>query len=805
MLVSRNWLKEFFDFDYSTEKLTEVLTILGIEVDAVIDYKEKYANFYSARVLSCKKHPDADKLTVCRVEFGGEEKQVICGAPNVAAGQKVVLGTVGAVVPEGGFALSKMKIRGVESEGMICSQFELALGDDKSGIWVLPEDAPVGVPLTELMELDDVILDCSITPNRMDCFSHFGIARDIAAYNRKRISLPAVEVPEVSDKTADSVEIEIADVEKCSRYAARIVRGVKIQESPDWLKKRLISLGMRPVNAAVDATNFVLAECGQPLHAFDFDEVAQNKIIVRAAKEGEKFEALDHKKRTLDSDMLMICDPERSIGIAGVMGGANSEIAENTKNILIESAFFNPSSIRRTAKKLGVSSDASYRFERGVDVDNIVYAADRAAKMIAELCGGEVLSGVVDVYPETLEKKRIEVRRKKINQIIGIAIPKKDVREILLAANFEILSEDDEKIVVVAPRYRLDILSGEIDVIEDIARLYGYDKIRPAFESSIDFSVEAVPPELEVNPLKQKIADYLVPRGYFEIITQNQLDPSSAKIFAEDLVEIANPLGEELSIMRPSMIPAALRTVRRNMRVGVDDVRFFEIGRTFHRAEKDEDVFVEGVKERERLIICASGSARTTNWSHEKRYYDFFDMKGLVEDLLDFLRFDFISMKGEPKDPALGGEALEIKYKKRTIGFLGAVSKKLLKIFEVDAPVYIASIDLGELNEAKSRKEKYQKVSPYPGVSRDLAFVVDAGAPAEKIANEISQKGGKFLQNVAMFDLYEGEGVEEGKKSVAYNLYFVSPDKTLVDQEVDQAVTKIVKAVENKFDAKLRR
>ena len=467
MYASLNWLKELVDFSMSTEELDQTLTMLGIEVEGIVDYRKKFENFYTAKVLTKEKHPDADKLSLCTVDCAGETYNVVCGAPNVEAGQNIAFGKLGAVVPSAGFKLVKRKIRGIESEGMICSQVELETGEDKSGIWVLPDDAPNGIPLVEYLNLDDIVFDISLTPDRADCLSHIGIARDLAAYLGTEVKMPKFELKEDGPDIEDSLSIEIKNTEKCPRYAARIVRGAKIHESEEWLKNRLIKLGLRPINAVVDATNFVLMEMGQPLHAFDLDTVEGNKIVVQTAEEGEKFTTLDSLERKLDSNMLMICDAKKPVAIGGVMGGENSEISNSTTNILIESAYFNPSSIRKTSKKLAIQSEASYRFERGVDIDNIINAMDRAAELIARLTGGTVDKGFIDNYPLKHENIKCTLRFNQARRLIGVDIPNEDMCNMLNQLKFKTINKDEDSVTVEIPSWRVDC-QYEVDLIEEI-------------------------------------------------------------------------------------------------------------------------------------------------------------------------------------------------------------------------------------------------------------------------------------------------------------------------------------------------
>jgi len=805
MRISCNWLKELVDFSYTTEELEKTLTMMGVEVEEIIDYKSKYNNFVTAQVINAEKHPKADKLTICEVDFGNGKAIVICGAPNVAKGQKVVLGLPGAIVPLAGFVIEKRKIRDVESNGMICSQAELELGDDSNGIWVLNEDTGIGTPLAEYLKLDDVILEVSLTPNKADCNSHLGIARELAAVSGKQIKMPVIVLNESDNSIQESFKVIIEDNEKCPRYSARIIRNIKVVESPDWLKQRLIHVGLRPVNVVVDVTNFVLMEQGQPLHAFDLAKIEGNKIICKTAKNAEKFMTLDRKERILDDSMLMIRDANKNIAIGGVMGGENSEISNGTTDVLLESAFFTPSSIRKTAKKLGIQSDASYRFERGVDIENIIGALNRASGLIAELTGGTIDKGIIDVYPEPVEKQKIKLRYQRANDIIGIEISSNEIKDMLRRLRFDILSEDMESCLVEVPYSRVDVCL-EIDLIEEIARLYNYDNIEPDYSISVSLAGENINPELTIPSLRDNISDYFVKRGFNEIITQNMLDPKTASLFNEPLVKIANPLGEELSILRPSLVPSMLKTIERNIRLGNSDLKLFEIGSTFHKVGDSFKSFIKNHFEKDELIVALTGRTEPIQWGLNERESDFYDIKGIAEELFSFVKmnnFEFI--KNENEFLIFDKNSMLIKSDGEIIGSIGEVSKENLKYFDIEKPVYLLLINLNMVYSYEPSVTKYRGVSPYPSMIRDLAFIMNSNIESETVQNEIVSNGGSLLKSVILFDVYEGKSIEKGKKSLAYSLTFSSEERTLKDDEIEEILSKIVAGVEVRFDAQLRK
>lgn len=802
MLVSLKKIREFVDFEMSIEELDNTLTMLGLEVESIVDYNKKYTGFYVAEVTECEKHPNADKLSVCQVNCGGDTVQVVCGAPNVRKGQKVVFGTIGAVVPNGGFKLEKRKIRDVVSFGMICSQVELDLGEESSGIWVLPEDAPVGMEFAKYYGLDDVVLEIGITPNKADCLSHLGIAREIAAKLNKKFRYPEIKVISNNENSENYASITIEDASICPRYSARIIKNVKIQPSPNWLRNALTKLGIRPINAAVDVTNYVLYEMGQPLHAFDYNKIEGNKIIVRKAKKEEAFVTLDGKTRILDDYMIVIADEKKPIALGGVMGGENSEITDDTTDILLESAYFNPSLIRKTSKKLGLSSDSSYRFERGVDIENVIPALNRAAVLIAELCGGEIVGSEIDVYPEPVKLKEIALRFERARKIIGCDISNDFMLQVFENLGFEIIEQTSEYVKYRIPHRRNDIFE-EIDLIEEVARFYNYDNIEPNYVSSITFSESIVDDNLQISPLKNKIRHFIVSNGFTEILTQNMVDTRSAEIFTSNPVKIANPLGEELSIMRPSIVPSILKTINLNIRYGNTNLKIFEIGKIFKHTD-DNKALLPGYEEREILAISLIGKTFPKQWSEKERPFDFYDLKGFVEDFADFLRLP-ISFSKIDSDGIYSPNSLKIELDNYTIGYCGYVNRGILKNYDIEEDVLLAEIDFSQITHYKTVENKYEPVSPFPTVDRDLAFIVDESTEAKSLLDEIRSNGGKLLSNVLIFDVYAGKNIPEGKKSLAFSLIFSSSERTLTDEEVDSTINQIIKAVESKFNAQLRK
>lgn len=799
MKISYNWLKELINIDKSPAELDETLTMLGFEVEEIIDYSNKYNNFVIANVLKKEAHPNADKLNLCTVKYGDKEQVVVCGAPNVDVGQNIVLGLSGAIVPKGEFQLSKAVIRGVESNGMICSKAELELGEDHDGIWVLPSDAPNGEELSKYLGLNDVIFDLFITPNRADGNSHIGIARELATYYNLDLTLPQIEYNKY-DNDINEFNINIENTDDCPRYLAMVIQNVKIVESPDWLKNRLKQLGLRPRNIAVDATNYVLMETGNPLHAFDLDTIADKTINVKNASDNEKFISLDSKERTLDSEMLMICDNEKAVAIAGVMGGENSEITDKTKNILIEAAYFNPSSVRKTARKLSIHSDASYRFERGVDYDNLLFAANRAAMLITKYGGGEVGINFKDIYPNEIKKDKVIIRFDRCRKIIGLNLSNDEIIQVFhnLKWNYEV---NDEYIMVESPSYRVDIKIEE-DLIEEVARFINYNNIKPNFRSVSDHSKARVPKVLEKPVKRDKIRNYLIDNGFNEILTPNQISEEITSLFDDRVVKMANPLGVELGVMRTSMIPSTLKVVSKNMNFRNLDLQLFQIGKCF-KSINDKSNFIENINEQDYLNIVLTGNMHSKNWSHSKKKADFYDLKGIFEDFNS--KYDLNLKLKENKDfSVFSADSLSIYDKKDEIGKLGYINKLILEKFEIDNPVLILDINLSKLYTKKEVEKLYNKVSPYPVVDWDLAFLVDKTVDAGKILNDIENMAGKYLSNLTLFDVYEGKNIETGKKSLAFNIKFSAKDRTLTDQDINPIIDKIIKMLKDKYQGQLR-
>ena len=865
MKISHNWLKQYVEHDLSPQQLAERLTMAGLEVDDVEEIGAPLSGVVVGRVARVRPHPNADRLVLCDVDLGegdrgegdrGEFVQIACGAPNVAEGQRVPVATVGTTLllpskdnpnERQPVTIEKAELRGASSRGMICAEDELGLSDDHSGIMILEDDAEVGEPFEQYLrrrglEPHDAVLNIDLTPNRPDAASHLGVARDVAALTNAVLLRPDVELPEAGGAAAEQVSIDLQDPSGCPRYAALLVRGVEVGESPAWLKKRLAAIGLRPRNNVVDVTNFVLHECGQPLHAFDLEKIAGPKIVVRCAAGGESFTTLDGQERALPAGTLLICDAERPVALAGLMGGANSEVSAATTDVLIESAYFDPSTIRRAAKTLGLSTDASYRFERGVDRAGQVWAAARAARLIAELGGGAVVPGLAEAHPKPPQPREVPLRPGRANRLLGTDIATEDMTDLLEALGFVVeqripleemaeqalegkgwdLDASEAALQCTVPPFRPDV-TREVDLIEEVARLYGYDHIPAPQRMAVPATA---PREAPATALRRRARSLLAGLGLREIYTNSLLPTARAERFhapaqsapagagerhAGDggIVTTLKPQSEAMAALRPSLLPGLLGVMRYNRNRGQRALRFFEFGRVFRRTERAGTI-IPGYAEHESLLLAVSGPAAEAGWATEARTADVFDLKGLAEALLRTLRVPGAVMT--PADKSTGSDAplltqgLRIASGETPLGTLGRVAAPVAADFDLDeAPVFVAELDWSTLATlaAPHLRRTYAPVSTFPTAERDLAVLVDKSAPAAALLATICSAGGPLLQAAEVFDLYEGEGVEAGQKSLAFTLRFAA-NRTLRDEEVDAAVSAVVDALHAEHGAVLR-
>lgn len=793
MKISYNWLNTLIDTGLSPEAMEQVLTGTGLEVEGITPYnsiKGGLAGIITGQVLTCEKHPNADKLRVTTVDVGGETPlHIVCGAPNVAAGQKVLVATVGCTVhPTHGdpFEIKKSKIRGEVSEGMICAEDELGLGESHDGILVLPDTTEIGVPATRYFEnYSDHLIEIGLTANRGDAASHLGVARDLKAVTGKNITLPAYHIP-TSTQAGTEVSIEDAD---CIRYSGINLSGVTVQESPAWLQNRLKVIGLSPINNIVDITNYVMHELGQPLHAFDADQLSGNRVVVKKVAAGTRFTTLDKTERTLTGTECMICDGEKPVAIGGVFGGLHSGIQNTTTRIFIESATFHPASVRKTAKHHGLSTDASFRFERGTDVNMTLTALARAVQLILEIAGGQVSSSVVDIYPQSLKPVQVDFNLSRLNRLIGQEIPVTEVKRILLALDFTLLNTTEETLLLEVPLYRTDV-TRHADVVEEVLRIYGLNNIDIPERISLSVGTSY---ENDVFALRNKLSDYLSDIGFNELVN-NSLTKSAYYDEAQQqqAVALMNPLSSDLDILRMSMLYQGLEVLQYNRNRKNSDIYAYEFGKTYHRTE-------QGFAEEGRLALWVTGKQQAENWHGKTHDTTYFTLKGMLQNLLRKAGI----RKWESAYDADGQTRITVQQK--TLVQFGPVPAKLRKSFDLNEDVWFADINWDLLcNLSLGASLKLQPVSAFPSVRRDLALVLDKQityAEVEKVARKTEQQ---LLKEVNVFDVYEGDKIAAGKKSYAVSFVLQNTDKTLTDEEIEQSMNKLLKQFEKELGATLR-
>lgn len=798
MKISLNWLKDYIDLSgISTDEIVEKITYAGLEVEEVVDQSKNFANMVVGFVKDRKKHPNADKLSLCIVTDGTRDYNVVCGAPNVTAGQKIAFAKIGTIIPNGGFKIEKAKIRGEVSEGMICSERELGISDNHEGIMVLDSSLVEGTELSTALGLDDVTMEINITPNRADALSHIGVARDLCAIFNRPLKYSEVKLEETGMKSEELAAVQIRDAEKCPRYIGKVVSNVEIKESPDWLKKRLKSIGLRPINNVVDVTNYVLHEVGQPLHAFDLDNLAQKKIVVRRAEEGEKFVTLDSKERKMKSSDLMICDAERSVAVAGVMGGENSEVTSSTKNILIESAYFNPSSVRKTAKHLALSTDASYRFERGTDYNITLWAAKRAAQLIQLTAGGNIAEGEIDAYPNPIQSPKVEVRFARINKVLGYDIAKEDAERILANLGFGVIEKSVEKLLVEIPSYRGDV-EREIDLIEEVARIYGYNNIPEINKISITLEEK-----IDQSEFADRLRTVFNSLGFYEIVTNSMLSENIASKFGNP-VSVLNPQSSEMSHIRPSLLPGMLSTVANNLKVSEKDLMLFEFGKIINKKNNTISSF-EDFDETENCIAIITGNAVRTKWYTKDKQFDLYDLKGIVEALLS-KQLPGVEITFEKSDKSSENyqSSLTVLVNKKLVAEIGELKDSVAAIFDVNQKTYALELSIDELKKVSTSKKSFNELLKFPKVFRDCAFVLDAEIESGLVVEVIKQSSTNLLHNVILFDIFQSESLGKHKKSLAFQLEYFDIARTLTEEEVEKDFRSAIKAVETKFTAQLR-
>ncbi len=798
MKITYNWLKEYIDTGLTPEELHKKFFTLGIGIETFAPLYTDINKVLIGQILEVQKHPNADKLTVCTVATGTEKLVIVCGAKNHKAGDKAALAVNGATLP-GGLTIKKVELRGIESNGMLCSEKELGLADSSAGIMILPPEAPLGKDFKETYGLNDWLYDIEVMPNKPEYLGIIGIARVLSAALKKPMKLSETGFNEEKAlKTADIVKVKIEDKELCPRYTSRYLAGVKLGPSPVAVQVRLRSVGIRAINNIVDATNYALIETGHPLHAFDAELTAGRTIIVRRAKNGEEITTLDGIKRKLDKDILVIADPEKAIALAGIMGGRVSEINNNTVNVILESAYFAPVAIRKTSKKLGLMTEASYRFERGTDYDGIINALNRTTRLIAQFSGGKIASGYIDVYPEKLKQESITTRYERVNKILGTKIPGQEMLDISKSLGFRATGQDDKAFTVTVPSFRVDV-TREIDMVEEIAVIYGYDKIPERFPRIELAQVSAL------SGLEERVKASLINRGLNEIITFTFMDKAwfdKAEISADNpirtgSVPLVNHLIENWNTLRSTLLPNMLNAVALNaVSHGNKDLKFIETGKVFSKTGKD-------YLEHNALGILVSGAAGPSSWLQEPKEGGFFFLKGLLEGLFGDLNVNYILKDGSNDffDPAC---AIKILCGNEQIGIAGEVKRKILKLPDIKERVYFAEIDLQILQNKIGPKKSFLQLPKFPANSRDISFIVDTGLNAGEILSFIRETGHSNLVNVEIIDLYLGDKVEKGKKSITYSLTYRNPAKTLTDGEVDSINKDIIQKVLKMFNAQIR-
>ena len=820
MNISYNWLKDYLDFDLQPDEVAAALTSIGLEtggVEEVQTIKGGLEGLVIGEVLTCEEHPNSDHLHITTVNVGGAEPlQIVCGAPNVAAGQKVVVAVNGTKLYDGDecFTIKRSKIRGIESNGMICAEDEIGIGTDHAGIIVLPADAVVGTPAKEYYNVkSDYVLEVDITPNRVDATSHFGVARDLAAYlkqNGKPANLkrPNVDAFKIDDETP-AIEVVVENTEACLRYSGITIKGVTVKESPEWLQNRLKVIGLRPINNVVDVTNYILHGVGQPLHSFDADKVKGNKVVVRSAKEGSKFVTLDGVERTLTDRDLMICNVEEPMCIAGVFGGLDSGVTEQTKNVFLESATFHPTWIRKTARRFGLNTDASFRYERGLDPNQTVDVMKRAALLIQEVAGGTITGAIQDIYPAPVAPYRVELAYNKVNTLIGKVIPVETVKSILESLEMKIVSETAEGWVIDVPVYRIDV-QRDVDVIEDILRIYGYNNVE--FSDTVKSNLSYQTPTDRSYKLQNLISEQLCGCGFNEILnnslTRSAYYDNLSTYPVSHCVMLMNPLSADLNCMRQTLLFGGLESVEHNAKRKNGNIRFFEFGNCYdyNIDHKKEGETLAEFSEDYRLGLWVSGSRVDNNWAHPNEKSSVYELKAYVENILVRLGVNLQKVIFGNLANDIYSAGLSITTSSgRQLGTMGIVSPKICKELDIETDVYYAELSWTLLmKEIKKSKVTFSEISKFPAVKRDLALLLDKNvqfAEIEKIATESERK---LLKNVALFDVYEGKNLPAGKKSYAVSFYLQDEGKTLNDKQIDAIMKKIQTNLEQKLGAQLR-
>ncbi len=825
MKISCNWLKDYIPTPLDPVEIGRILTDCGLEVEAFEEFESVKGGLKGVvigHVLSTTRHPNADKLTCCKVDVGnGQVLDIVCGAPNVAPGQKVPVATVGTVIYSGeeSFTIKASKLRGEPSEGMICAEDELGLGDSHAGIMVLNNDALIGMPAADYFNVSsDTVLEVAITPNRSDAASHFGVARDLAAALKNRetqheavpFTKPLIQWDKVPyDHTKElQISVTVENPEACKRYSGLTISGLKVQESPAWLKDRLRAVGLRPINNIVDITNFVLMETGQPLHAFDAAEIAGNQVIVKKLPAGTKFITLDGVERSLGADDLMICNASEGMCIGGVFGGEKSGVTEKTTSIFLESAYFDPTHIRKTSKLHDLKTDASFRFERGTDPNMTIYALQRASVMMLEMAGGRLSSEIVDIYPVKVENKEVEVSIQRMEALIGKAIGRDIIKDILESLDIEILAETAEGFTLAIPPFKVDV-EREADVVEEVLRIYGYNNVEmpTAVHSSLSYSHKPDPERVQ-----NLVADYLSANSFSEILT-NSLTSSAyyekSEVFPIDqCVKILNPLSRDLEVMRQTLLFSGLESVSYNLNRRQNDLKFYEFGTVYTRkASPDEQKEVtKKFIEKKKLAIFLTGKQENESWYRENRPVDYTFLKSFVFSIFRKTGLGLWKLQSAEADQRLFSAAEAFTFNNKPLVSMGKLNAAVLKSFDIKQDVYYAEIDwLPLLKELNPENVKYSEVPRFPEVRRDLALLLDQSVTFASVESLAYRIGKGLLKAVNLFDVYEGDKIEAGKKSYAVSFILQDLQKTLTDQEVEKMMKRLTESFEKELGAQVRK
>ena len=815
MNISYNWLKKFIDFDLSPLELADALTSIGLEVGGVEEIqaiKGGLEGLVIGEVLTCEPHPNSDHMHVTNVNLGtGEPVQIVCGAPNVAAGQKVIVATIGTKLYDGDdcFTIKKSKLRGIESCGMICAEDEIGIGTDHSGIIVLPDDAVVGMPAKDYYNIkSDYVLEVDITPNRADACSHYGVARDLYAYLTQRGIQTSLHKPSVDDFKVDNhdldINVTIVNSEACPRYAGITIKGVTVKESPEWLQNDLRMIGLRPINNIVDITNYILFAYGHPMHCFDADKIKGNQVIVKCMPEGTPFVTLDGVERKLSSRDLMICNAEEPMCIGGVFGGLESGTTEETKNVFLESAYFHPTWIRKTARRHGLSTDASFRYERGIDPNNTIYILKLAAMMVKELAGGEISSEIKDVSCKDFPPFRVELTYQRVNELIGKNIPVEAVKSIVKS-----LAETAEGLTLDVPQYRVDV-QRDCDVIEDILRIYGYNNVE--IPTTLKSSLVAETETDKSNKLQNLVAEQLVGAGFNEIMN-NSLTKAAyyddlTSYPAKNLVRLMNPLSSDLNVMRESLLFGGLETIARNANHKNPDLKLFEFGNCYYYREekRNEEKALAPYSESYHLALWLTGKDKQGSWIHADEDNNAYMLKAYVENILGRVGLHMRDLTIENLSTDIYASAVVIKTQGgKRLAMIGTVTRKLLKQFDIDNAVYFADINWIEvMRSIRSLKVSFKELPKFPAVRRDLALLVDKNVQFAQIEKLVFDADRKLVKSVNLFDVYEGKHLEAGKKSYAISITLQDENQTLNDKVIDKVMQKIIKSLEERAGARLR-